>query len=232
MSTTPTTGSASGAPEPESGYPARYSRESVAVERQGTVQDSEDRGTSDVGRITNIRGEKVALGPLERALLPEYRRWLNDFETARTLCATPRPMTAEQEEAWYETQANAESEAPFTVYALPELRPVGIAGLHEIDHRNRTADFGIVLGEADYRGRGLDTWTTRLVLDYAFTALGLHNVMLSVHEFNHAGRRAYGKAGFREVGRRRECRAMGGRLWAEIFMDCLSTNFESPVTIG
>jgi hypothetical protein len=55
-----------------------------------------------------------------------------------------------------------------------------------------------VLGEADYRGRGLD---------YAFTALGLHNVMLSVHEFKHAGRRAYGKAGFREVGRRRECRA-------------------------
>lgn len=193
------------------------------------MEGSGARETKDAGRITNIRGEKVALGPLEKELLPEYRRWINDFETVRTLGAPPRPLTAEQEEAWYESRASAESEAPFTVYALPELRPVGIAGLHEIDHRNRTAGFGLVLGEAAYRGRGLGTETTRLTLDYAFTALGLHNVMLSVYEFNRAGRRAYEKAGFREIGRRRECRLLGGRLWAEIFMDCLSNDFESPV---
>lgn len=184
------------------------------------------------GPVTNIRGEKVALGPLERELLPEYRRWINDFGTVRTLGAPPRPMTAEQEEDWYEGRSKAQCETPFTIYALPELRPVGIAGLHEIDHRNRSAGFGIVLGEAGYRGRGLGTETVRLALDYAFTALGLHNVMLSVYEFNQAGRRAYEKAGFREIGRRRECRLMGGRLWDEIFMDCLSEDFHSPILEG
>ena len=44
----------------------------------------------------------------------------------------------------------------------------------------------------------------RLLLDYAFTVLGLHSVMLTVVEYNHAGRRCYEKAGFREMGRRRE----------------------------
>jgi hypothetical protein len=49
---------------------------------------------------------------------------------------------------------------------------------------------------------------------------------------NPAGIRAYQKAGFKEIGRRRECRMMGGKLWDEIYMDCLSSEFERPVTPG
>ncbi len=67
------------------------------------------------------------------------------------------------------------------------------------------------------------------MLDFAFPVLGLHNVTLTVYEFNLAGRRAYEKAGFREVGRRRQCHWMGGRFWDEFFMDCLATEFTSPV---
>jgi RimJ/RimL family protein N-acetyltransferase len=179
--------------------------------------------------MINIRGEKVALGPLEKSLLSDYRRWINDFETVRTLGAAPRPMTAEQEEAWYEGRTKTEDEIHFTIYALPDLTPIGLTALHNVNHRNRSADFGIIIGEPDYRGHGLGTETVCLVLDYAFTALGLHNVMLSVYEFNRAGRRAYEKAGFQEIGRRRECRFMGGDMWDEIFMEQLSTGFESPV---
>ncbi len=101
--------------------------------------------------------------------------------------------------------------------------------LAEIDFRNRSAAFGILIGDPDARGKGYGTETTRLILDYAFTAVGLHNVMLTVFEFNKAGIRAYEKAGYRELGRRRECRMMGGKLWDEIYMQCLSTDFESPV---
>jgi catechol 2,3-dioxygenase-like lactoylglutathione lyase family enzyme len=39
----------------------------------------------------------------------------------------------------------------------------------------------------------------------------------------------YEKAGFKEIGRRRECRMMGGKLWDEVHMDCISSEFESPV---
>jgi diamine N-acetyltransferase len=46
---------------------------------------------------------------------------------------------------------------------------------------------------------------------------------------NPAGIRAYKKAGFKEIGRRRECRMMGGKLWDEVHMDCISSEFESPV---
>jgi diamine N-acetyltransferase len=43
------------------------------------------------------------------------------------------------------------------------------------------------------------------------------------------GVRAYEKAGFKEFGRRRQSRRSGGELRDEIFMQCLSDEFESPV---
>src|SRR3712207_8409157 len=35
--------------------------------------------------ILNVTGERVALGPLRRDLLPLYQRWINDWEVTRSL---------------------------------------------------------------------------------------------------------------------------------------------------
>ena len=154
--------------------------------------------------VLNIEGELVALGPLRRDLLPVYQRWINDLGTLRTLDLPPYPMTLEKEQGWYDRVSRADSEVAFTIYERATGRPIGNTGLHEVDYRNRTASFGILIGEPECRGKGYGTETTRLMLDYAFTALGLHSVMLIVFEFNTAGIRAYKRAGFKESGRRRE----------------------------
>lgn len=178
--------------------------------------------------VLNVKGELVALGPLRRDLLPLYQRWINDFEVARAL-GIFLPLTVEKETEWYESEAKSEKSALFTIYELSTLRPIGTTALINLDHRNRRAEFGIAIGEADCRNKGYGTETTRLVLDYAFTVVGLHNVMLRVFEFNHGAIRAYEKAGFKEIGRHRQSYFAGGRMWDEIWMDCLSTEFESPV---
>ncbi len=133
----------------------------------------------------------------------------------------------EQEAAWYESQRA--DEVRFTVYERAGWRPLGTTALHGIDGRNRTAVFGILIGEAAARGQGFGTEATRLTLDYAFAALGLHSVMLTVAGFNLAGQRAYEKAGFKEFGRRRQCRLLGSRLWDDVYMDCLASEFVSTV---
>ena len=186
--------------------------------------------------ILNIEGELVALGPIRRDLIPTYQRWMNDFDTIRTLALPPGPMTLEAETAWFERQAIANDPILFTIYERSPpppsgqgWRPIGNADLRNIDWRHRTAEFGIAIGEPTARGKGYGTEATRLMLDYAFTALGLNNVLLHVYEFNHAGRRAYEKAGFREFGRQREARWFGGRRWDVIYMDCLAADFVSPV---
>jgi diamine N-acetyltransferase len=84
----------------------------------------------------------------------------------------------------------------------------------------------IAIGAANCRGQGYGTEATRLMLDYAFNGLGLHSVMLTVYATNPAGLRAYTKAGFREIGRRRQSYLQGGTLWDTIYMDCLARDFD------
>ncbi|CAA9575265.1 MAG: Acetyltransferase, GNAT family [uncultured Thermomicrobiales bacterium] len=178
--------------------------------------------------IYNIVGERVALGPLRRDLIPTYLRWHNDFHVMRTF-DTPRPKTLDWMTAWYERQAVGENALWFTVYEHAGGAPVGHTDLFDIDPRNRTATFGILIGAAAGRGKGYGTETTRLMLDYAFTAVGLHSVMLTTDEYNRAGQRAYARAGFREFGRRRQSTLLAGKLWDTIYMECLATEFASPV---
>jgi len=186
-------------------------------------------GQPELGRpIINIEGERVALGPLRRDLVPLYQRWINDFASAHNF-GQVGPLTEDQERAWYDRQATAEQSVTFTIYERATWRPIGTTNLHALDHRNGMATFGVGIGEADCRGKGYGTEVTRLMLDYAFTALGLHSVMLIVFAYNLAGQRAYAKAGFREIGRRRQAYRLGGRWWDIVYMDCLAAEFTSPV---
>lgn len=193
------------------------------------MDESDSTGTV-AQPIVNIVGERVALGPIRRDLLPLYQRWLNDFGTLRTLAIAPHPLTMEGETAWYERAAGSDaSVAHFTIYETTAWRPIGNAQWRGIDYRNRTAEMAIFIGDAADRGKGYGTEATCLMLDYAFAGLGLHSAMLTSYAFNLAGQRAYEKAGFRVFGRRRECHWMGGRLWDEVYMECLASEFESPV---
>jgi diamine N-acetyltransferase len=176
--------------------------------------------------IINFAGTKVALGPLSRDLIPLYQKWNNDFAINRTT-AMARPFTLEEQTEAHERLIKEKSFVFFTVYEQETKRPIGFTYLSDI--KEQTAEFGIVIGEKAAQGKGAGTEATRLILDYAFTVLGLHNVMLKVFEFNLAGIKAYEKAGFREIGRRRQAKWMNGRRWDVIYMDCLSTEFNSPV---
>jgi diamine N-acetyltransferase len=170
----------------------------------------------------NLVGERLALGPLAPNLSATYQRWNNDFRVTRTI-GRPVPHTFEQVAADYR-QIDADGRATsFTIYVRATNRPIGNVAWTEIDWRNGTSEYVLYIGEADCRGKGYGTEVTRLMLDYAFTTLGMHNVMLRVYEFNRAGHSAYLNAGFRECGRRRQCKRLGDKLWDVIYMECLAS---------
>src|SRR5262249_12611909 len=110
--------------------------------------------------ILNITGDKIALGPIRRDLVPLYLRWINDFEVTRTMGIGWRPMTFEAEEAWFEGAARGESGPIFTVYERETLRPVGNTGLHNVNQFHRTGEFGLMIGEKECWGRGYGTEAT------------------------------------------------------------------------
>lgn len=182
----------------------------------------------DAPMIT-ILGDRVALGPLCRGLIPTFTRWRNDVVVARTMEYAAGPVTIEERTAWFERVSCDTTSIHFTIYEQSSWRAIGITNLHDIDPDHGTAEFGLMIGEADARGRGLGTETTRLMRDYAFDHLGLHNLMLRVYDYNLAGIHAYQKAGFREFGRRQQSHWFAGRRWDEISMQCLASEFGSPV---
>src|SRR5829696_3228705 len=177
--------------------------------------------------VVNIRGARVALGPLHRGLLPLIERWDNDFQVADLRGDDPRPHTAESIAAGWEPLLRGEREdwIGFAIYALPELRPIGITNIRDFSNPHGTAEFGIAIGDAPDRGQGFGTEAIRLVLDYAFTVLGVYNVWLDTLAYNVGAIRAYEKAGFHEIGRRRGGRMLAGKRYDVVLMDCIADEF-------
>jgi RimJ/RimL family protein N-acetyltransferase len=179
--------------------------------------------------IINIRGEKVALGPLDASMVPDLMRWINDFSTIRTLAMDPHPMTLEQEESWFRSTTTTPNHVIFAIHDLEDMALVGSTNLFAIDHRHKTCELGIAILNPTRRGKGLGTEAVQLVTDYAIHGLEMHNVQLATYEYNWAGQRAYQRAGFKEYGRRREARLHNGKWWDVIYMDVIASEWQSPV---
>jgi diamine N-acetyltransferase len=181
-----------------------------------------------------IEGERAALGPMRRDLAATYAAWLNRLEVKAGILNIGL-LDQHSEEAWLEenAKANAEPEpstANFTIYDRSDGAPVGTCALMNISHRHARATFGILLGER--RGQGLGTDATRLTLDWGFNVLSLRNVILEVHPWNAGAIRAYEKAGFKLIGRRRDALVALGRRWDEIYMDAVASEFSGSVLAG
>ncbi|HUU44601.1 MAG TPA: GNAT family protein [Acidobacteriota bacterium] len=106
---------------------------------------------------------------------------------------------------------------------------IGRCMLFQIDHVNRTAMLGMVIGAKDHWDKGYGLEATHLLLDYAFNLLNLNSIMLGVYAFNKRAIRCYEKAGFRIVGRRREARLIAGMTHDLVYMDLLASEFQSDM---
>jgi RimJ/RimL family protein N-acetyltransferase len=181
-----------------------------------------------------LEGKRVGLGPIRRDLLPSYVKWESSAELAALRGAELRPRTVESPPDWF--HSTSDNEVRFTIHEIaaerPQRRAIGMSRLFQIDRGHRHAELGIYLGETAAWGQGLGTEATRLTVDYAFNVLGLHNVVLRVIANNTRATKAYERAGFKPVGRIREYARFAGGLYDVLVMDCIATEFDSPVLHG
>lgn len=140
--------------------------------------------------VINFSGKTVALGPLSKDYMDVYMKCNNDFQTTRTL-GDSRPSTYEALSEAIDNFGKDPSYVFFTIFEQDGYRPIGFTYLDNIDSRNRTASYNIVICEQDCRGKGYGTETTILMANYAFAVLGIHNLGLTVYEFNEAAIKAY-----------------------------------------
>jgi RimJ/RimL family protein N-acetyltransferase len=165
-------------------------------------------------------GPTVYLRPLEREDAPTLVPWMNDAEVTRFLRAY-RPYNLAAEEEFIRRIAESTTDVTLGIVPRETDQLIGAAGLHQIDTRNRHAQFGISLGDKTAWGKGYGTEATRLIVRYAFETLNLHRVWLHVYEYNPRGHRVYEKVGFQLEGRLRQDTFRDGRYWDTLVMGLL-----------
>lgn len=176
-----------------------------------------------------IYGERVRLRAIERSDIPTFVRWFNDPEVRRYL-TVQTPVSTAQEELWFEDILQRQQRREDFIFVAEarvgdEWVPIGNVGLHRINWKDRSAVFGIVLGEKAYWDQGYGTNATRTVLRFAFEELNLHRVELEVIDENIRARRCYEKAGFRHEGTRRQAIFSEGRYYDVYLMSVLREEF-------
>ncbi len=171
-----------------------------------------------------IRGKKVRLRAIEREDLPRYIVWLNDPEVMEYF-GLYQPSSLEDEEAWYATQRSDTSVMNFAIETLREGQHIGGCGFSHIDHRNRSAECGLFIGEKSLWNQGLGTDSLQALVDYGFRQLNFHRIYLRVFAENRRAIRSYEKVGFQFEGRWREAEFRHGRYHDIIWMSILSHEY-------
>jgi RimJ/RimL family protein N-acetyltransferase len=176
-------------------------------------------------RTIKLAGKRVSLAPVERDDAELWRRWLNDIEVSLPLGdEVYNAVTTESMAADYEDIAK-NGDPVFTIVLNETGAAIGRCLLFNVDRTNWTAMIGIFIGEKDCWSKGLGTEALELLLDYCFNLLNFHSVTLGAYSFNARAIACYQKVGFREIGRRREARIIGGSKYDIIMMDMLESEF-------
>ena len=109
-------------------------------------------------------------------------------------------------------------------------RCVGHVGLYEIDHRIRSAELAIMLGDPPVWGKGLGRACTEAVITYGFDQLGLNRIHLTVLASNERALRLYRGLGFVEEGRMRQAQFKDGRYLDVVVMGLLRQDRDAAPT--
>ena len=174
-----------------------------------------------------VPGERCYLSPIRIEDSPKYVEWLSDPEIAVNLLIAQRILTLPAERDALEKLSK--SNEVFAIVAREEEDIlIGNCGLHKVNHYDRHAECGIFIGDKHYWNRGYGTEALTLLLDFAFSILNLRNVQLEVFEYNARAISCYEKVGFKEIGRRRKARTVGGSTYDVFYMDIIAEEFEHP----
>lgn len=150
---------------------------------------------------TFLPGAAIDLVPITPRDAATTHHWFNDQEVAQYLGRYGHPMIEAQSAQYYETAAGSGAQLILGIRTKEPSALIGTIGLHDINHRDQTAELGIVIGAKDTQGKGYGREAITLLAHHAFTRLNLRNLTLRVLGNNERALRCYRKVGFVETGR-------------------------------
>lgn len=127
-------------------------------------------------------------------------------------------FTREGHENWIRTQIETGHVVQTIICDLTTDKPLGSVYIRDIDRKHNKAEYGIFIGEADARGRGVGTAAAKLMLRYCFEEEKLHRIYLRALAGNEQAIRSYEKAGFVREGTLRDDVCIDGKYRDVVWM--------------
>lgn len=146
-----------------------------------------------------LRGEKVILDVIDPSNIEWMRTQRNDPEM-RKYFREWKDISKDQQAKWYASRGNNTDSnhvyfeikinpgwctSSSKLYSMPDNHIIGCCGLHYIDWRLRSAEFGVFLCK-EVRGMGLGKDALTVLFDYGFREMNLHKIWAEVYNFNKA----------------------------------------------
>jgi RimJ/RimL family protein N-acetyltransferase len=134
------------------------------------------------------------------------------------------PFTQEDAERWYLRVL----QNPYYWVIDVDDGCIGYACFQSVNEYERKAHYSIGIYTEAFRGRGIGTRVTHLILAYAFTILKLHRVDLRVLAINQRAIAAYRTCGFVQEGIERESAWIDGHWHNDLIMSILEHEYFGP----
>jgi len=166
----------------------------------------------------NIRGKKIVLRAIEEEDLELLHKWANNPDTQDIMGGIHFPSSMEFHKAWFQSLKGDQLNQRLAI-DTPDLGIIGISSIIDINWRNNRAWHGVMLGDADIRGKGYGIDAVMATMRYAFDELHFERLDGSMIEYNTGSYTFYcDKLGWREEGRRRNWFFRRGRYWDQIIV--------------
>ncbi len=164
-----------------------------------------------------IIGKRIYLKILkEENATADYSGWLNDAEVNKYLVT--KNATIQELKNYIAEKLADDNCLFFGIFIKSNHWHIGNLKLETIDWRKKSADFGILIGDKNYWGKGLATEATKLIVDFAFNKLKLVILELGVIADNLVALKVYEKIGFKVDKINKEEIRHNGRSMDQIIM--------------
>ncbi len=166
-----------------------------------------------------LKNEHVLLRALEPADIDLLYQWENDTENW-VVSNTQTPFSRFVLEQ-YITSAHED------IYTAKQLRlivcktdssPIGSIDLFDFDPNNLRAGLGILIGDKSERKKGYASEALKLLVDYCFTSLNLHQLYCNITTDNEASILLFQKHGFQITGIKKQWIREGKKFKDELLL--------------
>lgn len=155
--------------------------------------------------MLNLKSEHIYL----RALEPEDLDFLYSVENDTSVWELSHTQAPYSRIVLQQYLKNAQQD----IYEAKQLRLVisdyegralGLIDLFDFDFKNKRAGIGILIKNLEDRGRGYGAEALRILINYCFNTLQLHQVYCNISETNEMSLRLFKKAGFEIIGLKKD----------------------------